>query len=84
MSDLYSKDTFERADQETKLYMIFDIAKSTNDVLTLSLKEYLAHKKACEDRFKKLENRKWRDKGIASASGFLGGFLAMISERFLK
>ena len=77
MSDGYSRDTFLGADEQTRIKMTFDIMSSIDDKLTKYTQDH-------ETRIKKLENRRWRDKGVASVSGVFGGFLAIFSERFWK
>jgi len=40
--------------------------------------EIYSHPVRCEPRFRKLEKRKWMDKGIATGMGVIGGFLGFL------
>ena len=33
---------------------------------------------ACEQRFKIIENRKWKDRGLTGSMGLIGGFIASL------
>ncbi len=66
-----SKDTFEDMSNASKLNVLFDMA---ND----DIERRQCQIEACQGKFDKLNKRKWIDKGMATASGFGGGFFAVI------
>ena len=67
---IWDRDTYVTAEEETQRKMTFDMLKAIHDKQPL-----------CEIRFKKLEARKWRDKGIATGSGLFGGFIAVFFKK---
>lgn len=69
-----SKETFGQLDSETKLDAIFDVLVSIHSQCTCRMD-------TCEKRFKQIENRKLRDKGIAGTAGLVGGFIAQIFQK---
>ena len=64
------EDTFATLTPEEQRRAMFQAIVRTNTNLTDQLKH-------CEPRFRKLEKRKWIDKGISVASGAIGGFLGV-------
>jgi hypothetical protein len=66
-----TRDTFKGYTTDSKLLTLFDILVDVHVKQTQQIK-------ICDPRFKKLENRKWIDKGLATASGFGGGFFAVV------
>jgi hypothetical protein len=66
-----TRDTYKGYTVDSKLMTVFDILV---DVQLKQAKQI----KICDPRFKKLEQRKWIDKGLATASGFGGGFFAVM------
>lgn len=78
MSDGISRETFDKADTDTKLGIIFDQNKDLKSTLESSKVEHKAHKVGCDTRFSKLEKRKKIDTGLASGAGLVGGFIASL------
>jgi len=68
----YNRETFMNAQDKTQKGMLFDMLESIDDRLSQVCR---FRKDICEPRFKVLENRKWKDKGVAGAAGLIGGFL---------
>ncbi len=71
-----TKDTFKEAPTDTKLNFLFDYI---SDIHT----QQVEHPEGCKKRFAKLEGRKLKDTGIASALGFVGGFVAVWGKKLL-
>ena len=69
-----NKETFMRLEPDEKLGAIFDTLVSIHG-------QCICREKNCEVRFKRIENRKIRDKGIAATAGFIGGFVAHIAQK---
>ena len=65
---------FEGLNHDDQIRAIFQAIVATNQNIT-------NQKLECEPRFKCLENRKWRDKGIAGGAGLVGGFIAAIGKK---
>jgi len=61
-----TRQTFVDADEKTRISMTFDLLKEIHENSCAQLIK-------CEERFKRLENRKWKDRGVASGSGTIGG-----------
>jgi hypothetical protein len=85
MANGIKKDTFEKADQDTKFLIIFDLLADTNSMLAEnvslqanSCKERLT---ACDGRFAKIEGRKRIDTTLAGLLGFAGGFMAVLAKK---
>ena len=68
------EETFSKMDHDDQIKSIFHAIVTTNANVT-------KQKLECEPRFKLLENRKWKDKGIAGGTGLVGGFLAVIAKK---
>jgi hypothetical protein len=68
------EETFAKMDHEDQIKSIFHAIIKTNENIT-------NQKLECEPRFKCLENRKWRDKGIAGGAGLIGGFIAAMGKK---
>ena len=66
------EETFAKMDHDDQIKSIFHAIVTTNQNVTNQSLE-------CEPRFKCLEKRKWKDKGIAAGSGLFGGYLAVVS-----
>jgi hypothetical protein len=63
-----SEETFDGLkDTDTKLHAIFKAVVATN-------KNICNQVESCEPRFRKLEKRKWIDKGLAVFMGAIAGF----------
>jgi acetyl/propionyl-CoA carboxylase alpha subunit len=80
MSHDISRDTFERADADTKSMLMFDLMNRIYDKVHENQCLYTDHLGKCEDRFKKLEARKKIDTAVATGSGIFGGFVAMLTK----
>jgi len=75
-----TKETFQEADEKTKLDILFDFQVTTSKGINDILKLLQQHPSDCEDRFKRLENRKFRDSLVSSGFGLVGGFAAMAAK----
>ena len=82
-----SKETFKRADPETKLDILFDYHRDTSQGIKNIEALLTQHPTDCEKRFsvlenrsEKLESRKIRDTAFSGGMGLLGGFLTMAAK----
>jgi|FLOH01.1.fsa_nt_gi hypothetical protein len=75
-----SKETFEAANEKTKLSILFDYQKGTHSNIESILSLLQKHPLDCEKRFKKLEHRKLLDTVLSGGLGFVGGFSAMAAK----
>lgn len=75
-----TKETFQAADKQTQLSILFDYQKGTNTTTAEILELMREHPKGCEDRFKKLEKKQPVNTVVAGGLGFLGGFVAMAAK----
>ena len=84
MPVLVSRNTFEGADPETKLLLIYDMLVDHNALLAAHIdkqdKSCEQRSAECGKRFIKLEKGKKVDAGIAATGGMLGGFIAIICK----
>jgi predicted transcriptional regulator len=75
-----TKETFKEADDNTKMDILFDYQKNTScdikDIIELLRK----HPGNCEDRFKKLENKKFKDTIVAGGMGLIAGFSTVLAK----
>lgn len=83
MGLIVSKEAFKGAEgAEGKLLLIYDIMVHQNKLLEDHIekqdKTCDARNEACQEKFKKYDNRKKVDAGVAAAGGILGGFMAVI------
>lgn len=80
-----SRESFNSADEPTKLLLIYDLLTEQNAILAEhTLNQNLLCERRCSDcdkRFLKLERRKIVNTGISAIGGFFGGFCAVIAER---
>ena len=75
-----TKQTFQDADEKTRFGILFDYQICMSGDIK-KIKELLEkHPPGCEERFKKLENRKLKDTVISGGLGFIGGFTAMAAK----
>jgi hypothetical protein len=78
-----TKDTFKTADDSTKLLIIYDALIEQKTLLESHTNSQLLMCErrcdACDQRFVKLERRRYWHMGIAAGGGIIGGFLAAIS-----
>jgi hypothetical protein len=72
-----NKETFRQLDTDTKLDSIFDVLVNIHE-------ECKCRFGTCEVRFKRLENRKIKDKGLAATAGLVGGFLAHVVQKVIS
>ncbi len=77
MSHGIKKDTYIKADEETTKALTFDLLDNLCTKLDETNEIQRKQVETCNSRFIKIENGKKRDTGIAAASGFGGGFIAM-------
>ena len=70
-------DTFRNLNSEdAKLDALFDVLVCMHQAGYECGPDREKRLRACEDRFQKLEHRKWFDRGIAGIGGVIGGILA--------
>lgn len=72
-----SKETFKQYPVESKLDTLFDFSVAIYE-------QSCTKQEDCEDRFRKLEKRKWFDKGLSAGTGFIGGVVAILGSLKLK
>jgi len=65
------EDAFLTLDHSEQMGAIYQAIVEVNKKVCTQLK-------TCEPRFRKLEKRKWIDKGIATGMGVIGGFLGFL------
>lgn len=63
------KETFMKADEPTRIAMTYDLLSEIHE-------NSCEQMSMCNDRFRKLENNKWKDRGAGAGSGVFGGTLA--------
>lgn len=73
-----TRETFKEADEKTRIDILFDFQKDTSDNIKTIMDLLQQHPTDCDSRFKKLENMKYKNTGIAAGLGLIGGFSAMI------
>jgi hypothetical protein len=82
-----SKDTFEKADTDTRFLIIFDLIVENNQMLAehVTKQDVNCARQAasCGERFLKLENRKKIDSVMSTGAGVLGGFIAIIAKKII-
>ena len=70
-----SPENWERLSTDEKLWIIYD----THNQTQIACKEC---RKECMSKFKALENGRLVNTGIAASSGFIGGFVAVVTKKF--
>jgi len=75
-----TKQTFQGANEKTRFEILFDYQFDTAQDIKEIRKLMEKHPPGCEERFKKLENRKLKDTVISGGLGFIGGFTAMAAK----
>jgi muramoyltetrapeptide carboxypeptidase LdcA involved in peptidoglycan recycling len=75
-----TKETFDSADKETQLRILFDYQHGTHENINKILELLKAHPGNCDDRFKKLENMKMKNTALSAIMGLIGGFSAMVAK----
>jgi len=82
-----SRDTFEKAELETKFLMIFDIMTDHGKLMAdhIAKQDLSCDKRAnkCDKRFIAIERRKKIDTAISGTTGFAGGFLAVVLKKII-
>jgi hypothetical protein len=82
MSMSISRESFNSADSETKLLLIFDMLLEQNKLLAESSEQQklLCERRcsSCDQRFIKLERRRLFHTTLATLGGILGGFVAIL------
>lgn len=77
-----SRESFNSADEETKLLLIYDMLNQQNEMLRLHAEVQATDCKqrgeGYDTRLKKLEGRRKVDTGVAALGGVLGGAIAVI------
>jgi hypothetical protein len=79
MNQMIEKDTYVDADEKTTKALTFDLLNNIHDKVSELASCYHKHLGTCEDRFKKIEDRKRHDTTVSAVTGIGGGFLAMMS-----
>jgi hypothetical protein len=77
MSHGVKKDTFVNANEETTKSLTFDLLDNLYNKVAEAVEIQKVQVEVCGKRFIKIENNKKKDTGVAAASGFGGGFIAM-------
>jgi hypothetical protein len=67
MNGTVTRADFDDLSMDAKLGVIFETLQSREGLC-------IDRCKTCQERFKRLERRKWFDKGLATAAGVVGGF----------
>lgn len=79
-----SRESFDSADQPTKLLLIYDMLVEQNTLLAdhTETQNLMCERRCntCDRRFLALERRKIVDAGLAASGGVLGGILAIIAK----
>jgi len=77
MSHGVKKETFVEADDKTTKSLTFDLLDNLYNKMEETVDLQREQVKTCNSRFTKIENGKKKDTGVAAATGFGGGFVAM-------
>ncbi len=77
MSHGVKKDTYVNANEETTKALTFDLLDNLYTKMEETTEFQKKQVETCGARFIKIENRKKKDTGVAAATGFGGGFMAM-------
>jgi len=75
-----TKQTFQDADEKTRFGILFDYQFTTAQDIREIKNLMQKHPHGCEERFKKLENRKLKDTIVSGGLGLIGGFSAMVAK----
>jgi len=79
---IVSRESFDSADESTKLLLLYDILSDQHKVLLESADEQkITCNKQCEaynKRIKSIENSKLINSGLAAAGGIVGGITAVV------
>jgi hypothetical protein len=75
-----TKQTFQEADEKTRLDILFDYQKDTHAYIQEIKLLLQQHPTNCEERFKAIEGSKVKDTLLSGAMGFIGGFTAIVAK----
>lgn len=81
MSHGVKKETYVDADEKTARALTYDMMDAIFHKIDEIKECYSDHKVICNSRFGKMEKRKKIDTGVAVASGFGGGFVAVLIKK---
>lgn len=76
-SMIVTPELFETLDANQKLDTLFFYISAIHENLEIQEEQI-------EDRFCKIEKRKWWNTAMAASGGFVGGFAAVLSKGLLK
>jgi len=76
-----SPESWERLSTDEKLWLIYDTNNNNQIRCAERCAECQLRFKEAYDRITKLENKRKTDIGIASSTGFLGGFIAVVTKK---
>ena len=75
-----TKQTFQAADEKTRLDILFDLLENTYIDIQKIKVSLQKHPTNCEERFKKIEKGRANDTAVSAGSGFVGGFVAIVAK----
>lgn len=84
MSHGIKKETYVGADEKTGKALTFDLLDNIYKKVEEIKGCHDNHMEVCDARFRKIENRKKKDRALSAASGFGGGFVAMAAYYLRK
>jgi len=70
----------EQLSEEQRQYSLYKILQSMDGKLAQCPERY----NQCDQRFRKLENRKWIDRASSGLGGVIGGILAVIGKTLIR
>ena len=74
-----SKETFHALHSpEAKLDALFEVLVHMNSSGYECEEDREKRLTKCEERFQKIETRKWKDRGFSGSMGLIGGFIASL------
>ena len=81
----YSKQTFEAADSDTKLNILFDCVLTIHSKIQNQSDIICPQRIAeCELRFKKIEHTRWWNTAASACGGVIGGAVAMVGKYWIS
>lgn len=69
-----SRESFSLLSKEEQAIILYDMMKSISEKMDDFINCHRQHMKDCDVRMKKLESRKFVDRGLAGLMGLIGGF----------
>lgn len=80
MSLQISRESFASLPPEEQSKILYDILSNISDKIDEFIEIHQNHMEKCDTRFRRIENRKIFDRGIAGMMGFLGGFIESLMK----